>query len=568
MAGTAPLGAWDDHPPRSQDTDRLRLAEAPAHAATPAPSQDGLPDAFIALDPDLRVTLWSSAAEQLYGVDSETAIGRVFTDLVTCHPSLPQDMQAGNRPLEAVGLVNGPAMHVVRGRRSMPVTVSLVSSRRTPRPGDYLVVVRDDSEHLRLTQSLQERLDFEMLLSEMSTRFSSVSEDDIDGEIRSWLRRLVEMLCVDRGTFAELTPSGGLTVTHSCAVQGIEAYPQGPANQALPWLTKELGSGRTVVLTRIPEDLPEHAAEELRYMAESEIKGAIGIPVSIGGSLVCVLSFCAIRQWRTWSAEVVSRLHLVGEVFANAIARRQSKRRLEQKQQELVHVGRVADMGKLASVIAHELDQPLTAVVTNAQAVRKMLQTQAADPAEVDDALSDVIDAAMRVSEIVQRERRLLRKSQGAFEQVNLNDALREVELFIRAEARQCGARVTLELLPGLPAVSGDRVQLQQVALNLARNGLQAVRQQPRADRDVTIRTASGIGEVVLSVTDSGPPVEEALLERMFEPFFTTKPNGLGIGLSICKSIMDGHHGRVWPTRNPTGGLTMHVCIPRERGAI
>ena len=558
------MRAWKDQREGIHDSDPPRSTERIPYVTGPAPAEGAAPDAILALDPELHVTYWSDAAERLYGIKSGEALGRRFTDLVACHPSLPRHPKEGPRPLEAAGLMNGPAVHVVGGRRSVPVTVSLVSSRRTPRPGDYLVVVRDDAEHQFLTRSLRERLDFEMLISEMSARLSAVSEEEVDGEIRSWLRRLVEMLCVDRGTFAELSPAGGLTVTHSYAVPGVEAYPPGPANQALPWLTKELSAGRAVVLGRIPEDLPQHAEEELRYMKAGGITAAIGVPVSIGGSLVCVLVFCAIRQWHRWSPEVVSRLHLVGEVFANASARRQAKRRLEQKQQELNHVGRVADMGKLAAVIAHELDQPLTAVVTNAQAVRNMLQAPHPDLVEADDALSDVIDAAMRVSEIVQRERRLLRKSKGSFETVDLNDALREVEVFLRAEARQCGANVALELLPGLPSVSADRVQLQQVALNLARNGLQAVRQQPAADRDVTIRTASGIGEVVLTVTDSGPPVDEALLQRMFEPFYTTKPNGLGIGLSICKSIVDGHHGRVWPTRNPGGGLTMHVSIPRE----
>ena len=170
----------------------------------------------------------------------------------------------------------------------------------------------------------------------------------------------------------------------------------------------------------------------------------------------------------------------------------------------------------------------------------------------------------MRVSEIVQRERRLLRKSRDCLEPVDVNDAVREVELFIRAEAHQYGARVELDLLPGLPAVQGDRVQLQQVVLNLARNGLQAMRAQPGARRALSIRTASTTDEVTLSVTDGGGPVDESLLERMFEPFYTTKAEGLGMGLPISKSIVESLRGRIWATRNPGGGLTMHVSVPRR----
>ena len=558
------MNAWVEQILNSGDVDRPQATVPPACALEPQPSHGEAPNAVFTLDLSLQVTFWDSGAERLYGIDADFASGRRFSDLVSCYPSPPQCAKESVRALEAIGLVNGRAMHVVRANRhSIPVSVSLVPGGGT-RPTECLVVVRDETPHLLLTKSLQERLDFEMLLSEMSARFSGLLEEQVDGEIHLWLRRLTEMLGVDRGSFSELTPGGGLAVTHSYAVPGVERYPPGPVSKALPWVTQELAAGRTVVLTRLPDDFPEHAVEERRFVRETGMKAALGIPVSIAGSLVCVLTFGAVRRPCTWSAEVISRLHLAGEVFANAIARRQSKQRLVQKQQELTHVGRVADMGRLASVIAHELDQPLAAVVTNAQAVRNMLQTAEPDLAEADDALSDVIDSAMRVSEIVKRERRLLRKTEGTFEQIDLNDALREIEFYIRADARQCGATVTLELLPGLPPVLGDKVQLQQVALNLTRNALQAVRQQPGTSREVSIRTASGIGESVFTVTDTGPQVEESVLERVFDPFFSTKPNGMGIGLSISKSIVEGHRGRIWPTRNPGGGLTMHVSIPRE----
>jgi len=530
---------------------------------------DSSTDAVVGLDAALRVTFWNRAAETMYRIAASDALGRPFTDLVSWHPHTGGLSQKPGRRLPETLLVNGPASHRVRPDRWIPVWVSVVGFRRGRRATGHVLVIRDDTEHLLLTANLRDRLDFEMLLSEMSARFSGLSEDDVDGEIHLWLCRLVQMLGVDRSSFAELQPGGGLVVTHTYAVPAVQAYPQGPVNNTLPWITSELAAGRNVVLSRL-DDLPGHALEERRVMAESGLKASIAIPVSIAGSLVCVLTFGVFRQARTWSSDLISRLHLAGEVFANAVTRRQSKQKLVQKQNELAHVARVAAMGELASVIAHELDQPLTAVVSNAQAVRNLLQSSDPDLASADDALDDVIDSAMRVSEIVQRERRLLRKSrgvveQGDLEQVDLNDALREVELFIRAEARQCGVRVALELVPGLPPVPGSRVQLQQVALNLARNGLQAMTGQPAGAKELTIRTESGTGEVVLSVPDSGPPIEDSLLERMFEPFYTTKPNGLGMGLSISKTIIaDGHRGSIRTVRNVSGGLTMHVALPRK----
>jgi len=526
-------------------------------------------DAVVGMDAGQRVTSWNSAAEKLYRIAASDALGRPFSELVSCHPHAAGRPQESRHRLADAVLVNGPASHRVRPGRWVPVWVTVVGVRNGHSATGYVLVIRDDTEHLLLTANLRDRLDFEMLLSEMSARFTGLSEDDVDGEIHLWLCRLVQMLGVDRSSFAELQPGGGLAVTHSYALPAVEAYPLGPVNQALPWITSELAAGRAVILSR-PDDLPAHALEERRVMSEGGLKAAIAIPVSIGGSLVCVLTFGVFREERAWSSDVISRLHLAGEVFANAVARRQAKQKLVQKQQELAHVARVAAMGELASVIAHELDQPLTAVVSNAQAARNLLQAADPDLASADDALDDVIDSAMRVSEIVQRERRLLRKSrgvleQGDLEQVDLNDALREVELFIRAEARQCGVRVTLELVPGLSPVPGSRVQLQQVALNLARNGLQAMAGQSAGAKELVIRTEAGTEEAVLSVTDSGPPVEESLLERMFEPFYTTKPDGLGMGLSISKSIIvDGHRGSIQTVRNTGAGVTVQVTLPRK----
>ena len=324
-----------------------------------------------------------------------------------------------------------------------------------------------------------------------------------------------------------------------------------------------MSNRRAVVLAKIPDDLPEEAVDERQHFVAVGMRAGIGIPICIAGSVVCVLTFGAFRRSRTWDAEVISRLYLAGDAFANAIHRRNGKHQLEQKQHELAHVARVAAMGELASVIAHELDQPLTAVVSNAEAVRHLLKSDSPDLVEADEALSDVIESAMRVSTIVQRERRLLRKSRLEFEPLDLNDTVCEIEPFIRGEARRAGVAVEFDLAKNLPPVTGDRVQLQQVVLNLARNGVQAMREEPMRSRQLFIRTTrAGDGEATLTVTDAGPSVDPARFERMFEPFYTTKSNGLGMGLAISKSILDAHHGRIWATRNEEGGITMHIALP------
>jgi len=410
---------------------------------------------------------------------------------------------------------------------------------------------------------LEERLRFEQLLADLCARFSELPEDQVDGEVELWMRRLAEVLGADRSSFAELARDG-FVVTHTYSAPGIDPPVKGLANHRLPWMTAEFAAGRQVVLSRIPEDLPGDAAEERRYLTDVGMCSGIGIPVSIGGAIVCVLTFGTFREARTWPHEVVSRLQIAAGAFGNAVARRRSKQRLDQQQAELAHIGRVAAMSELAAVIAHELDQPLTALVSNAEAVRTMLRMPRPDLADADDALIDVIDSGMRVAEIVRRERRLLRKSRESFESVDVNEAVHEIELFVRAEARRDGARLTFDLQPGLPPVQGDGVQLQQVFLNLARNALQAMRDQPRPSRELHVRTRSSTDEITLSVTDSGPGVQESVLARMFEPFFTTRADGLGMGLSISRSIVEAHRGRLWASRNAGHGLTVHVAIPRK----
>ncbi len=530
-------------------------------------------DAVVVVDGELRVVAWNRAATELYGLQPDEAIGRRFTDNVTCLPTAPTTPQErsprrssrSSAVLEAVGLVNGPAEHVIgRSGCAVPVQVSILPLRRRRGVSHFVAMIRGKSEQARLHASLQERLDFEILLSELSDRFSQVAEEDIDGEIERWLARLVEALDVDRGSFSQLRADGSLVVTHAYAVPGHPPAPLGPGNQLLPWLVTEIVARRNVVLSSIPDDLPPTAEEERRYFEGVGLKAGISIPVTVMGAPMCVLTFGAFRRTCNWPPEVIARLSLAGNAFANAVARKLAKQRLEEKQHELVHLGRVAAMGELASVIAHELDQPVTVIVSNAEALRHTLRADTVDLVDTDEALREIVDAAMRLSEIIHRERELLRKSAPSIEPLDLNAVVGQLELFLRAESRQFGTRLVLELQPGLPAVLGDRVQLQQVVFNLTRNGLQAMQAQAGATRVLTLRTTTVADEVTLDVVDAGPAVDPLVVRRMFEPFYTTKVSGLGMGLSISKSIIERHGGRIQAAANPAGGLTMCVSLPRK----
>jgi C4-dicarboxylate-specific signal transduction histidine kinase len=185
----------------------------------------------------------------------------------------------------------------------------------------------------------------------------------------------------------------------------------------------------------------------------------------------------------------------------------------------------------------------------------------------LDEALLDIVDGAGHASEIIKKLRELLRRGDVTRERLDINETVRGVETFALAAARQHGATLTMNLAPGLPPVSGDRVQLQQVLLNLVHNGAEAMTDTPERERAIEVSTSLEQDATVrVAVCDAGTAPEERVLNRMFEPFYTTKQEGLGMGLPICQTIVESHGGRLWASRNPDRGLTVQFALPGDPG--
>lgn len=232
---------------------------------------------------------------------------------------------------------------------------------------------------------------------------------------------------------------------------------------------------------------------------------------------------------------------------------------------ELAHVSRVATLGEMTSALAHEIKQPLTAILSNAQAARRFLGADRPDLGEVDGALGDIAGSADRAREIIARLRHLMRGGEPKTETLVVGDALRDIEVFLRADAAKHDVGFTLDVDAGVPPVAADRIQLQQVALNLVHNATEAVAATGRAG-EIRVRVyAGGDGTVRVAVVDDGDPVPGAVVERMFEPFYTTKGDGLGMGLAICRTIAESHDGELVAERNATGGLTVELRLPATR---
>ncbi|WP_434033062.1 trifunctional serine/threonine-protein kinase/ATP-binding protein/sensor histidine kinase [Cupriavidus sp. a3] len=225
---------------------------------------------------------------------------------------------------------------------------------------------------------------------------------------------------------------------------------------------------------------------------------------------------------------------------------RESERRYRDVQNELAHANRLATMGQLTASIAHEVNQPIAATVTNAQAALRWLGTQPPDIDEVGQVLERIIKDTNRAGDVLRRIREIVRKAPPRKEPVDINEAIREVIELTRGEIAKSGAEVQTRLADGLPLIEGDRVELQQVLLNLIINALEAMSEVSDGVRELRISTGeAGAGCVLVTVCDSGPGFASQSAEQAFAPFYTTKPTGLGMGLSICRSIIDTHGGEL-----------------------
>ena len=249
--------------------------------------------------------------------------------------------------------------------------------------------------------------------------------------------------------------------------------------------------------------------------------------------------------------------------------RKQAELEAARQRHELAHLLRVTMLGELSGSLAHELNQPLTAILSNAQAAQKLLAGDAVDVSELREILAEIVDEDKHAGEVIQRLRVLFRKGEVGhhFGNLDINQIVQDVLKLMRNDLVIHDITVESELAENLPVVQGDRVELQQVLLNLMLNGCEAMTDCDPSERQLLITSGMENGAVRVSVTDRGGSIPEERMERVFEPFFTTKANGMGLGLSVCHNIVKAHRGNIWVTNNPEGGATFHFSLPARSQA-
>jgi len=284
--------------------------------------------------------------------------------------------------------------------------------------------------------------------------------------------------------------------------------------------------------------------------------------MNFGGALIGMVQFEALVFQKYWSEHELRRLKLLAEVFGSALERKRAETEIRRLSEELRQASRVMTMGELTASLAHEINQPLGAILNNAKAARRLLAAKTPNLTEIDDALDDIIGDDLRAVDIVKNVRSLFQRGETNMATLDVRQLLRDVGRILSTDARMKDISWSMEVPGSLPSVRGDKAHLTQAILNLVLNAFDSV-SESRGPREVTLcARLEDSGGIRVSVRDSGKGVPPSVMPRLFDPFFTTKPTGMGMGLTIVRSIIENHGGRIWATQNPYRGATFEFASP------
>ena len=287
------------------------------------------------------------------------------------------------------------------------------------------------------------------------------------------------------------------------------------------------------------------------------------LPLQIGGVVLGGLTFGKFRSPRHWSLSELQRLRIVGQVMASALDRKRAVLQSRKLREELAVSSRRSAMGELTASIAHEINQPLTAILSNLQSLARLQSQGNPRPALLSAAVRDTIENVKKAAGIVRRLRSMFRGGETRKVAIDVSLLTKEVVNLVGSEALSREITLRVDDSPSLPWVIGDRVQIQQCVLNLLMNALDATAQTKSGAREVTTKIApEKTGWIGVSVCDTGAGVDPSVTNRIFEPFVTTKTEGMGLGLVVTRAIVEDHGGRIWFAPNRGGGSTFTFTLP------
>ena len=408
----------------------------------------------------------------------------------------------------------------------------------------------------------------EVLLLRLSAKLVAAPAAQLDAVAEEVLAQTSEFIGVDRAVLAMLNDSAtSLRILHSWSAPGVPDILRSLGPDELPATWARLRRGEQVrisSLSALPSDL---VADRDRYGALG-VKSVVGLPMMSGGHGLGVLAVAAVHHERAWDPGLVDGLNLLCLVLTSSIIRRRAELEATQRRDELSHLARVGIVGELSASLAHEINQPLGAILLSVQAAQRWLAHGRPEPHEVARLLERVSDDVRRTYTIIDRLRRLLRKQPTDLTAIRLDELVAGIITLLNGDALRRRIVLTQSASEGSPLVRGDRVQIEQVVVNLVLNAFDSIVATNPPERQVRVSVEGEPGGgVVVAVTDSGDGIAPNQIESIFEPFVTSKRDGIGMGLAICRMIVEAHGGRIWAENDPAGGARVAFTLARESSA-
>jgi signal transduction histidine kinase len=408
---------------------------------------------------------------------------------------------------------------------------------------------------------------FESLVDALSAVMARMPAEAVDREINVWLEKICLALDLDRSAIYERDePGKQLRVSHTWVRANFPPFPRNFDLKMVKSAADWVFAGNELVWSR-PSELPFEWKDVGRFVERYGPQASAIFPMWAGERVIGAASFGRFRSPRQWNGELLNQLALAVRMFGSAIERKQAEAAARLARSELALAQRRSMMGELIASLAHELNQPLGAIVSNLEGLARLRSQDQLHSARAAKALKNAIQDAKRAGEIVRRVRAIFKSERPHQMAIDIPSLVRETIELVGNEAAFRRITLRIEDLPYVSRASGDRIHIQQCILNLLMNAFDATAQIESRPRAVTISVeAEEKGWIQLHVSDNGAGVDPAVRSRLFEPFVTTKANGMGLGLLVTKSIVEGHGGRLWFTPNPDGGTTFTFTLPVANG--
>jgi PAS domain S-box-containing protein len=512
-------------------------------------------DAIISKNLDGIITSWNKGAERLFGYTAEEAVGKSVTILI------PPD-QHNEEGVILQRLRRGERIEhyetVRRCKDGSSIVISLTISPVKNVEGRIVgasKVARDITERKRAEERLRVQHTVAQILAEAAT---------IEEATPRMLRAMGECLGWDVGALwrvdREAEALRCVELWHKALIEVPEFERVSREFTFVPGLGLPGRVWSSLEPAYIPDVVPDGNFPRASIAEREGLHAAFGFPILLGGEVLGVIEFfsCEIRRP---DQELLNMLATIGSQIGQFIERKRAEEALREAQAELDRVARLTTLGELTASIAHEINQPLGAVVNDATACLRWLAAQNLEEARQSAVM--VIEDGHRAAEIIGRIRALAQKAPAEKNWLDLNDTIRDVIALTRSELQWHRVLLRAELLGDLPPILGDRIQLQQVLLNLMMNAMEAMSGVGEDQRELVVCSARDESKSVLvAVQDSGPGLDPKSLERLFDAFYTTKGHGLGLGLAISRRIIEAHGGGLWATANAPRGAIFQFTLP------